>query len=98
MTSLADYELKQKLGAGSFGTVYKAIRKSDGKPVVVKQVRKRLQFAHASLYLSLYLSISIYNICTCVSLTLSLSLSLASLSPSALLCTVLFVPRSRSTK
>jgi hypothetical protein len=38
MTSLADYDLKQKLGAGSFGTVYKAIRKSDGKPVVVKQV------------------------------------------------------------
>jgi serine/threonine protein kinase len=33
-----DYENLQIIGKGSFGTVYKAIRKSDGTQVVVKEV------------------------------------------------------------
>ncbi|XP_073772759.1 uncharacterized protein [Danio rerio] len=36
------YSFGDILGAGSFGITYKAIRKSDGKEVAIKRIRKRL--------------------------------------------------------
>lgn len=35
---LEDFEVKEQLGKGSFGSVFKAIRKSDGEVYAIKQV------------------------------------------------------------
>jgi serine/threonine protein kinase len=43
----ANYQIHEKLGSGAFGTVYRAIRKSDSLEVAIKQIRKRHQ-AHTS--------------------------------------------------
>lgn len=37
-TTLADFEIKAKIGQGSYGVVYKAIRKSTGVPYAIKAV------------------------------------------------------------
>merc|ERR1711956_23069 len=36
----AQYEIKEQLGKGGFGTVYTAVRRSDGMEVAVKEVKK----------------------------------------------------------
>lgn len=38
-TSLEDFEFHQKLGEGSYSTVYKVTRKADGKEYSLKQVK-----------------------------------------------------------
>ena len=38
-TTLKDFEIKEKLGEGSYSTVYKVIRKSDQKTYSLKKVR-----------------------------------------------------------
>jgi hypothetical protein len=68
MPSLADFDLKQKLGAGSFGTVYKAIRKSDGKPVVVKQVRAGLHMPAYLCACALGAGVWVQRCCKCLAL------------------------------
>jgi NIMA (never in mitosis gene a)-related kinase len=37
-STLADFKLEDRVGKGSFGSVYKAIRKSDGRTYAVKKV------------------------------------------------------------
>ena len=36
--SLRNYEIKQKLGSGSYGTIYKVVSKSDKTVLVLKQI------------------------------------------------------------
>lgn len=39
MSSLKDFTIKEKLGEGSFSSVYKVTRKSDGKDYAMKKVK-----------------------------------------------------------